>query len=203
MNKETFYKIIATGDEIINDSENFHSKTKESFANYSQDIIKRINEFSRNGKQNLTIINTFKKEYLTFWNENVSTETEMFWWKLEKEKIEVERKEPFKYALLKNRFQNVQQGMDANKNWNKIKDFGYINTRFSKNEIIKIQEIIEKDEKDRLDFLKNCFERKKIPNSKYLKFGDSVAYFNKCNLFKKYFKSEEVVELMKIWQDFK
>ena len=50
MNKETFYKIIATGDEIINDSENFHSKTKESFANYSQDIIKRINEFSRNGK---------------------------------------------------------------------------------------------------------------------------------------------------------
>jgi hypothetical protein len=203
MNKETFCKIIATGSEIINDSENFHSKTKESMSKYSQDIIKRINDFSRNGKQNLTIINSFKKEYLTFWNESISKETEMFWWKLENGKIEVERKEPFKYALLKNRFQNVHQGMDANKNWHSIKEFGYINKRFTENQIIKLQEIIEKDEKERLDLLKKCFERKKIPNSKYLRFGDSVNYFNNCNLFKKYFKSEEVVELMKIWQDYK
>jgi hypothetical protein len=36
-----------------------------------------------------------------------------FRWKLE-EKIEVERKEPFKYALLKKAFSNVHQVMDAN-----------------------------------------------------------------------------------------
>jgi len=203
MNKETFYRIIAIGDEIIIDSENYHSQTIESMINYSQYVISRINELSKNGKQNLTIINSFKRNYLIFWNESVSIEAEMFWLKLKNEKIEVERREPFKYALLKNRFQNVHQGMEANKNWNKIKEFGYINTRFSKNEIIKLQEIIEKDEKERLDFLKKCYERKKIPNRKYLRFGDSVAYFDKCNLFEKYFKSEEVVELMKIWQDFK
>jgi len=203
MNKDTFYRMIAIGDEIINESENFHLKVKEQMTNYSEYIVERINELSENGKPNLTFINSFKKDYLIFWNESVNKEAEIFWRKLEDEKIEVERKEPLKYALLKNRFQNVHQGMDARKNWNAIIEFGYINKRFTNNEIIKLEKIIDKDENDRLELLKKCFKTKKIPSTKYLRFGDSVAYFNNCELFNKYFKGEEVVELMKIWRDHK
>jgi hypothetical protein len=203
MNKDLFFKIIAVGNKIINDSENLHPKIKEAMSNYSKDIVERINDINRNGKQNLTVINSFKNDYLIFWNESVSIETEIFWQKLEEEKVEVERKEPLKYALIKNRFQNVHQGMAARKNWNKIIEFGYINKRFTEEEIIKLKQIIDKDEKDRFELLKKCYETKKIPNTKYLRFGDSVAYFNNSNLFEKYFKSNEVVELMKIWQDCK
>ena len=186
----------------MNDSENLHMKTKEAMVNYSEDIIRRIDEICKNGKQNSSIINSYKKDYLVFWNESISIESELFWQKLQLNKIEINRNERLRYALTKNRFQNVHQGMDARKNWNEIIELGYINERFTTDEIKKLDDIINKDEKDRFELLKKCYETKKIPQTKYLRFGDSVAYFNNCNLFKKYFESEQVVELMSIWKNF-
>ena len=202
MIKEEFFRIIAIGNQIMNNSENIHLKTKVAMQNYSDDIIRRIDEICKNGKQNTSIINSYKKDYLVFWNESISIESELFFQKLQENKIEINRNERLKYALIKNRFQNVHQGMDARKNWNKIIELGYLNERFTKDEIKKLNEIINKDEKDRFEFLKKCYEKKKIPQTKYLRFGDSVAYFNNCNLFKKYFESEQVVELMSIWKNF-
>jgi hypothetical protein len=50
--------------------------------------------------------------------------------------------------------------------------------------------------------LKKCLTRKQIPQTNYLKFGECMAYANKCRLWDKYFTQAEVDELYVIWKNF-
>ncbi|MDR6762088.1 uncharacterized protein YggU (UPF0235/DUF167 family) [Flavobacterium sp. 2755] len=192
--KENLFNAIKIADQIIMESKNIDSSTKEAMLNLSKDIINRINKKCENGKANLTLINFYKKEFLTYWSESTSLETEKFWKNLKIRNIGYERKDPLFFALNKNRFINVHQGIDARKNWKDILEFGYINERYTKDQIQKINDVIEKDENDRLDFIKKCLKNERIP-LKGMRFNDSIAYFRHCNLLSKYFDEETIKKL--------
>ena len=73
----------------------------------------------------------------------------------------------------------------------------------ARDEIEEIDDIILKDEKQRIEILKKCLRKKEIPQTQYLKYGECMAYANNCLLWKKYFKQSEVDELYEIWKNFK
>lgn len=93
--------------------------------------------------------------------------------------------------------------MEARQNWHEVRELETIKKRFTKTEIEKIDEVVANDEKNRLKLLKKCLKKKEIPQSQYLRFGDSMAYFNNCNLFSKHLTDFEVKELYTIWKNFK
>ena len=142
-------------------------------------------------------------ELLVYWNESIKPDTEAFWAELRKNNIDFERKEPLKFALTKKRFRTVEQGMDARNYWTKLKSQNSITESFTKTEIQEIDDIVAEDEKRRLEILKKCLNKKTIPQSQYLKFGECMAYFANCRLFDKYFTSGQVEELYDIWKNFK
>ena len=93
--------------------------------------------------------------------------------------------------------------MDARNYWTKLKSQNSITESFTKTEIQEIDDIVAEDEKRRLEILKKCLNKKTIPQSQYLKFGECMAYFANCRLFDKYFTSGQVEELYDIWKNFK
>lgn len=159
--------------------------------------------FAKETKINTYQLKSLTNDFLTYWNESIHPDTELFWEEARKEGIDFERKDPLKFALEKSRFRNVHQGMDARNNWEEVKKLQAILERFSTDEIAKIDRIIAEDENRRLNILKKCRRKKEIPQSQYLKFGECMAYFNNCRLFGLYFSQEEVEELYVIWKNFR
>jgi hypothetical protein len=148
-------------------------------------------------------INSLASELFTKWNESIHPNTEFFWEEVNKAGVEFKRKEPLRFALEKGRFRNVHQAMEARQNWSEVRKLETIRKRFTKAEIEEIDKILLSEEKKRLELLKKCLIKKKIPQSQYLRFGDSMAYFNNCDLFRNYFTPIEVKELYTVWKNFK
>lgn len=146
---------------------------------------------------------TLASQLLTRWNESVNPDTEAFWTEMKRLGIEFERKEPLRFALDKGWFRNVHQSIEARSNWGLVKHLSSIRDRYSQDEIERLDQIIEEDEKKRHGILKKCLEKKAIPQTQYLKFGECMAYFERCNLFELYFSNAQVEELYEIWKNFK
>lgn len=187
-------------DKVVDRSTIMDEKTKEASKNlskYTRDFLEKEPKINSYG------LNSLKSGLLTYWNESINPDTESFWTELKDNGIDYERKEPLKFALEKNQFRRVDQGMDARKHWSELKKRKEIIDRYSKTEIEKIETIIAEDENRRLEILKKCLRKNKIPQSQYLKFGESMAYMNNCGLWNKYFNKEEVEQLYDIWKNFK
>ena len=187
-------------DKFIDASPTFDEKKKQNFkilSKYTRDFL------TANPKANTYQLRTLANELLTYWNESISCETEFFWEELHANYIDIERKEPLRFALAKKRFRTVEQAIDARNNWTDLKPLNLIIDKFSKTEIEQIDSIIADDEQNRLDILKKCLGKKIIPPTKYLKFGECMAYFANCRLFDKYFSTEEVEELYNVWRKYK
>lgn len=184
---------------IVESSIFMDEKTKDAFKNlskYTRDFLENEPKINSYG------LNSLKNELLTYWNESINLDTEKFWTELKRIGVDYERKEPLKFALEKNRFRRVEQGMDARKHWSELKNLKEIQQRFTKAEIEQIESIILKDEKQRFEILKKCLSKKEILQSQYLKFGECMAYLNNCKLWGKYFTEAEVEELYDIWNNF-
>lgn len=174
-------------------------QTKEAFKNMSIYIQSQV---EKEPKMRASGINSLKNELLIFWNESINPDTEKFWNEIKSKGIDYVRKEPLRFALNKNRFRRVEQGIEANKHWPELKTLKLIKRNYSKEEIEKIEEIISNDEQSRFKILDKCLRKKQIPQSQYLKFGECMAYLSNCGLFKTYFEDEEVNELYDIWRNF-
>lgn len=194
--------IIATkiNDTIIDNSNIMDVKTKEAFKNLAK--ITR-DYLESEPKMNLYGLNSLKSGLLTYWNESINPDTEKFWKEMKIKGIDYLRKEPLKFALNKNRFRNVDQGIDARKHWHELKKIIEITDNYTKTEIDQIDRIIDEDEKRRLNILKKCLKNSEIPQTQYLKFGECWAYMTNCKLWDKYFSKEEVDKLYNIWNNFK
>lgn len=187
-------------DKFVDASTAFDDKTKQAIKHMS----KYIRDFlTANPKANAYQLRTLTNELLTYWNESINSDTEKFWTELQTNDIDIERKEPLKFALTKKRFRTVEQGIDARNNWADLKKLNSITDKFSKTDIEQIDSIIADDEQNRLDILKKCLRKKAIPPTQYLKFGECMAYFANCRLFDKYFTTGQVEELYDIWKNFK
>ncbi len=139
-------KLILTtiiNDKVVDNSAILDEKTKEAFKNlskYTRDLLEKEPKMNSYG------LNSLKNGLLTYWNESINPDTERFWSELKDGGIDYERKEPLKFALEKNQFRRVDQGMDARKHWSELKKRKEITDRYSKIEIEKIETIIANDE---------------------------------------------------------
>jgi hypothetical protein len=196
-------KLILTteiNDKVVDNSTTMEKKTKEAFKNlskYTRDFLQKEPKMNSYG------LNSLKSGLLTYWNESINPDTENFWTELKVNGIDYERKEPLKFALEKNQFRRVDQGMDARKHWSELKKRKEITAKFTRTEIEQIETIIAEDENRRLEILKKCLRKNEIPQTQYLKFGECMAYMNNCGLWDKYFDKEEVKGLYNIWTNFK
>ena len=187
-------------DKVVDNSTIMEKKTKEAFKNlskYTRDFLEKEPKMNSYG------LNSLKSGLLTYWNESINPDTENFWTELKVNGIDYERKEPLKFALEKNQFRRVDQGMDARKHWSKLKKRKEITAKFTRAEIEQIETIIAEDENRRLEILKKCLRKNEIPQTQYLKFGECMAYINNCGLWDKYFNKEDVKVLYNIWTNFK
>lgn len=196
-------KLILTtkiNDKVVDSSTILDEKSKEAFKNlskYTRDYLER------EPKMNSYRLNSLKNELLTYWNESITPDTEKFWTEIKANEVDYQRKEPLRFALDKNRFKQVEQGIDARKHWAILKTTKEIVDNFTRTEIEQIDNIILIDEKARLEILKKCLKKKEIPQTQYLKFGECMAYINNCGLWDTYFTQTEVTELHDIWNKFK
>ncbi len=196
-------KTIQIHDKIITESTELDEKSKRAFLNFSAHIERIIRNQDPSWKLNSYQRKSAISEFLNYWNNNISPDTEMFWAEIAANNIKLERKDPLKFALEKNRFLRVELGIGAQKYWTKLKTLKAVTNRFSQAEISKIDGIITEDENKRIGILKKCLAKKNIPKSQYLKFGECMAYFANTGLFPKYMDENEVQELYLIWKNFK
>jgi hypothetical protein len=202
-NIEQVLKAVEIHEKIVNESIEMESDTKSHFLELSKFIKECLKDKSKIENINSYQIKSLRNDLLTYWNETISVETEKFWTEIKNGNLNLERKEPLKFALNKNRFRNVEQGIGARKYWSSLKLLESIKDEYSDLEIKKIDEIIVEDENKRIGILKKCLAKKNIPKSQYLKFGECMAYFTNCGLFNKYMTEKEVAELHMIWKNFK
>lgn len=196
INKQELIKATLISDKTMKMSVHMDEDTKAGF--------KFLTDYMRDWLQNNTRVNSYElqslsSELLRFWNNSIRPETEIFWAELANENIHIERKDPLQFALTKNRFQRLEHGIDARNHWSTLKQLKNVQNRYSREEIQKIDRIIEEDETKRLKILQLRLEKKNLPDSLYLKYGECIAYFSNCKLFGKYFTQSEVDELFRIW----
>ena len=187
-------------DNVVGASALLDHQTKQGYHQQSAFIRDFL---TNNPKVNSYQLKSLTSEILTYWNESVNPDTEAFWAEMVRSNIDFERKEPLRFALEKGRFRNVEQGIDAKKHWSFLKQLPAITNKYTQAEIEQLDRVIDVDEKKRLEVLKKCLAKKSIPQTQYLKFGECMAYFGRCNLFDAYFSKEQGDEIYTIWKEFK
>lgn len=197
-----FLKVIKIGSEIIADSKIVDQKTKEAFKNHDIWNVKTVNDSIKKKDLSSAGLKSLTDSYFIFWNESVGIDIEEFWDRLEKDSLGFQRKDPLQFALKKERFRNVHQAMSVRKDWKRLKDSSLLKNRLLPESIEKLDEIVIQDELKRVDLLKKCLAKKSIPQTQYLKFGDSMGYLSYCQLFEDYFNQTEYNELHEVWQNF-
>jgi hypothetical protein len=187
-------------DNVVSASALLDNQTKQAYHQQSafvRDILKN------NPKATSYQLKSLTSEILAYWNESINPDTERFWAEMLRNNIDLERKQPLRFALEKGRFRHVEQGIDAKNHWGSLKQLPAIKNNYTQGETEQLDRIIEEDEKKRYEVLKKCLAKKLIPQAQYLKFGECMAYFGRCNLFDAYFSNEQVDELYTIWKNFK
>lgn len=199
---ERLAKIIDIAETVIRDSETIPEETKQHHLNWGQQV-KHMTLNPEPQFKKVASLKSLESDFLTYWNESIGIHTEVFWNELRQKEIECKRREPLRNALQKGRFRNVHEGMEAAKNFDNLINSRLLESSFLYEELLQLKKIIAEDTNKRVELLKHCLKKGAIPGSKYLRFGDSVAYMNECNLWSKYFKEDEVRRLMEIWSNFK
>jgi hypothetical protein len=199
---ERLAKIIDIAETVIRDSGTIPDETKQHLLNWGQQVkymaLNPEPQFRR-----VASLKSLESTFLIYWNESIGIDTEVFWNELRQKEIECNRKEPLRNALQKGRFRNVHEGMEAAKNFDNLINSRLLESSFLNKDLLQLKKIILEDTNQRIELLKRCLKKGAIPGSKYLRFGDSVAYMNECKLWSKYFKEDEVQRLMEIWSNFK
>jgi hypothetical protein len=208
MNKETLRKSEDLLDafqiaESVLEKSNTAGETLKAMQVFHTQNKQILNSLVAEGKLSSYGVKSLVDTFLTFWNESISVETEIFWNKIKERGINYVRKEPLRRALLKGRFNNVHEAMAAAKNFDLVLKSGLLESQYSQDQLTAIKQIIAEDLERRIVLLKNCLQGNKIPTTKYLRFGECMAYMNECQLWDIYFQETEIYQLAKIWKDFK
>ena len=193
-------KTIEIRDNVVRTSTLLDDQAKQAYHQQSA-FIRDI--LTNNPKATSYQLKSLTSEILAYWNESINPDTETFWAEMLRNNVDLERKQPLRFALEKGRFRNVEQGIDAKNYWGSLKQLSAIKNNYTQGEIEQLDRIIEEDEKKRHEVLKNCLAKKLIPQAQYLKFGECMAYFGRCKLFDAYFSNAQVDELFTIWKNFK
>ena len=187
----------------IRDRTNVDNQTKiafEALNNYSK---KHIENAIKNQKLTAYEVKSLESEFFKYWNESINQEVELFWEEINKNKLPYQRKSPIRELLTKGRFRHVEQWIDLFNNLEELKKNKFLSKQFTKTEIEKFYELVNAEEEKRFKLVNKCYRKKKIPFSQYLKFGESMAFLERCDLTKKYFTEKERKEIYEIWKSTK
>ena len=148
-------------------------------------------------------VKSIENEFFSYWNNTINEDVEIFWEEITKSDLPFQRKSALRELLTKGRFRQVEQWIDLYNNFQNIKDSGFLHRQFKNEELVELNNLIEKEEKNRFKIVNNCLQKKRIPFSQYLKFGESMAFLERCGLTRKYFTDTEREEIYKIWKSTK
>ena len=160
--KENLIRLTEIIDKVVDSSSVLDDQTKiglKGLSMYTRTFL------AQTPKVNAYQITSLTNGLLEYWNHRIIPEIEMFWEELKKHGIELERKNPFRFALEKNRFRTVELGIDARNNWEELKKSKLLEAIYSPEEIEKIDHIIAEDERKRLAILEKYLRKKEIPRS--------------------------------------
>ena len=193
-------QIIKIQDEIVDASTTIDEATKQGIRLRSAMLTSTV---ANQPKLNAYGFKCLVNELLMVWNHNISPDTEKFWDILNSNNLPVKRKDLIKDALTKGRFKTVEQGIDARNHWAVLSGMSLITERYLPEQINQVAQIIVADEQKKHAILQKTLTTGKIPQTHYLKFGECMAYFANCLLFRQHFTQAQTDELYRIWQDFK
>lgn len=196
-------KAIEISRQIFVKSTNVDKQTKiafEALNNYSKTCLENA---IKNEKLTAYEVKSLESEFFKYWNESINQEVEIFWDELNKNNLPYQRKSPIRELLTMGNFKQVEQWIDLFNNLEELNKNKFLNNQFSKSEIEKFYELVEAEEEKRFKLVNKCYQKKKIPFSQYLKFGESMAFLERCNLTKKYFTEKERDEIYEIWKSTK
>ena len=165
---------------------------------YSREVI----EIGLKNGQGLTqyALKSLESELFKFWNEYLSEDTEKFWEEIAKQQLPFLRKHPLRELLEKGRLRFTEQWIALYNNFSQLENSQLLKKQFSVDEIKTIKDILDAEIQKRLNMVSKCFQKKKIPYSQYLQFGESMAFLENCNLTLKYFTPEQRDEIYAIWK---
>lgn len=196
-------KAIDIGNQVFTTSTNIDNQTKiafEALNNYSKSYIENA---MKNDKLTAYQVKSLENEFFKYWNGSISQEVEIFWKEINKNKLPYQRKSPIKELLIKGRFRKVEQWIDLFNNLEELEQNNFLSKQFTKSEIKQFYALVEAEEEKRFKLVNKCYQKKKIPTSQYLKFGESMAFLERCNLTEKYFTEEEREEIYEVWRSTK
>jgi hypothetical protein len=148
-------------------------------------------------------VKSIENEFFNYWNNTINEDVETFWEEITKSDLPFQRKSALRELLTKGRLRQVEQWIDLYNNFQNIKESGFLNRQFKIEELVELNNLIEKEEKNRFTIVNNCLQKKRIPFSQYLKFGESMAFLERCGLTRKYFTDTEKGEIYEIWKSTK
>lgn len=197
---KSILKAIEIGKEILEKSKSIDPTIKSAFGFSSQYSINTILDCFNKNKLTLYQVKTIESEFFTYWNETISLDTELFWKEIQNNNLHFERKNPIKYLLENGRLRHVEQWIDLYNNINQLKEAGQLKLLLDDDEIIKLQELLDKEEQKRYSLVKRYHDKGSIALSNYSKFGEAMAFLERCNLTLKYFSAQEREQIYEMWQ---
>ena len=196
-------KAIEISNQIFTKSKNVDNQKKiafEALNNYSKTYLENA---IKNDKLTAHEVKSLESEFFKYWNESINQEVEFFWKEINKNQLPYQRKSPIKELLTKGKFRQVEQWIDLFNSLDELKKNKLLIKEFTRIEIEKFYKLVEAEEEKRFKLVNRCYQKKKIPFSQYLKFGESMAFLERCNLTKKYFTEKEREEIYEIWKSTK
>ena len=193
---KSFLEAIKIENIIVSNSTRINNQTKAAFLKQNIHSKNFIEHGINSNKLTISEIRSLENEFFTYWNEAINLDVEIFWTKSFKHDLPYQRKSPINQLLNKNKFLHTDQWIELFNNSNELQQNGFLKNQ----ELYQIQELLKQEEEKRFNLIKRCFHRKKIPHSKYLKFGEALAFLNNCNLISKYFTEKEIEEIYQIWK---
>lgn len=192
----SFLKAIEIENRIVSNSTKINKELKAAFLKQNIQSRNLIEHGINSNKLTASEMRSLENEFFTYWNEAINIDVEIFWTKIVQHNLPYQRKSPINELLNKGKFLHTDQWIELFNNFEELQQNGFL----KKKEFHQIQELLKQEEEKRFHLVKHCFDRKKIPFSKYLKFGEALAFLNNCSLTSNYFTEKEIEEIYQIWE---
>lgn len=207
MNSKTIHRAqsLLTAIKIAEDTSTTSTQMTEEQMGIAQGLGAYCRDYIETGLKNgegLTMygLKTLESELFKFWSETISEDTEKFWEELAVQQLPFSRKHPIRELLDKGRLRSTEHWINLHHNLGQLEYPAFLKKQFSNTEIKAAKAILEAETQKRLKLVKKCFQKKKIPYSQYLQFGEAMAFLEHCKLTLNHFTPEQRDEIYAIWK---
>lgn len=195
----TLLKAIAISNQIFTKTNHLDPQIKSVYTflnNYTQNYLE---SGIQNDQLTAYEVKSGEGEFFKYWNNSLNQDVEIFWQEVLKNNLPYQRKSIVRQVLSKGKLRNVEQWIELVNNFDDVHQAGFLHTQFTTKKIQKVKDLIEAEKLKRFEIVNSCYQKRKIPFSRYLKFGESMVLLERCNLTMKYFTADEREEIMTLW----